>query len=89
MTGAIVLFMIFGGAGVLRPIARAIAARISGEQANTERVRLLEAQLNEANRLAAQAEAERDRALEKADFMERLLARPGTPGGPPSLPPTV
>jgi hypothetical protein len=88
-SGAFVLFLVFGGLGVLRPIARAVATRISGEHGQRDRIRQLEGELRDTSARLSETEAELGRALEKADFMERLLAKPGAPGGPPAPPPAV
>jgi hypothetical protein len=75
-TGAFVLFLIFGGVGVLTPISRAISVRISGKDRHRDRVRELEQELAETSARLQRVETERDHALEKAEFMERLLAAP-------------
>ncbi|HET6230276.1 MAG TPA: hypothetical protein VFE05_09420 [Longimicrobiaceae bacterium] len=70
------------GVAVFRPLAKAVAARISSGNprgGDTELVRSLEARLSHTTDRLGATEADLARMAEKVEFLEKVLAKPPAP----------
>ena len=77
--------MIAAGTSVVRPLAKAMALRLSRGGGEDARVRELEAELRLNRQQLLETREQMERVAEKVHFMENLLGEPaGVPGLPPS-----
>ena len=77
MEEVVLMFGMFAAAVLLgHPLAKALAARISGGKLDTGRLTALEDDLSDTRARLAAAEERLEEAGEKVAFLENLLAQP-------------